>query len=517
MVVKSARLPFPRTLLWGLVLCAALVTTLSILTGKYAKPLLRARVVALLSEKFHADVQLGKFEVSVFRGIRVHGTDLSLRHEARVDVPPLIAVREFYASAGFRGLIGRAWKIDWVELQGLKITVPPRVQGASRAKWSRIRDIPLLIHRMVVDYGEIEILPKEKDKPSHLFAIHDLKMRSVGLLQAAAFSVEVTNPTPPGVIHAAGKFGPWNPDDPGLTPLSANYTFTNADLGVFKGISGTLSSKGQFGGVLNKIEVQGETDTPNFQVLVSGHPLNLHTTFSATVDGTNGNTTLHPVRAHFLRSVIVANGEVVKKPGAHGRSVVLDLKIGSARLEDLLQFAVKSTTPPMTGRVNLTAKFDLPPGSASLVDRLNLIGDFETRDLEFANPGVNEKIETMSRKGLGKPKDENAGNDVSNLQGRFSLEDGVMTFKDLNFAVEGADVQVEGTYGLDSERLNFHGDLRLKAKLSQTMTGFKSILLKPFDEFFRKNGMTQLPIRITGSRGSPSFGLDFHHKKNENP
>jgi hypothetical protein len=52
----------------------------------------------------------------------------------------------------------------------------------------------------------------------------------------------------------------------------------------------------------------------------------------------------------------------------------------------------------------------------------------------------------------------------------------------------------------------------MDAKLSQTMSGYKSILLRPFDPFFRKNQATQLPIKISGTRNEPSFGLDFHHK-----
>jgi hypothetical protein len=72
-----------------------------------------------------------------------------------------------------------------------------------------------------------------------------------------------------------------------------------------------------------------------------------------------------------------------------------------------------------------------------------------------------------------------------------------------------------GTYGLRDEKLDFHGTLRLQAKLSQTTKGIKSFLLKPFDPFFRKNGVTVLPIKVTGTRGQPSFGLDFHRKKDE--
>jgi hypothetical protein len=53
--------------------------------------------------------------------------------------------------------------------------------------------------------------------------------------------------------------------------------------------------------------------------------------------------------------------------------------------------------------------------------------------------------------------------------------------------------------------------LRLQAKLSQTMTGWKSVMLKPFNGFFAgKHGGTEVPIKITGTRENPSFGLDFH-------
>jgi len=35
-------------------------------------------------------------------------------------------------------------------------------------------------------------------------------------------------------------------------------------------------------------------------------------------------------------------------------------------------------------------------------------------------------------------------------------------------------------------------------------------MLKPFDSFFRKGDVTQLPIKVTGTRDKPSFGLDLH-------
>lgn len=76
-------------------------------------------------------------------------------------------------------------------------------------------------------------------------------------------------------------------------------------------------------------------------------------------------------------------------------------------------------------------------------------------------------------------------------------------------------MHLDGTYGLRSGDLDFHGLAQLQAKPSQMVTGFKSDLLKLVDPFFRKNGVTQLPIKITGTREHPSFGLDFHRKKEE--
>ena len=70
-----------------------------------------------------------------------------------------------------------------------------------------------------------------------------------------------------------------------------------------------------------------------------------------------------------------------------------------------------------------------------------------------------------------------------------------------------------GDYGLDGKEFDFRGKARLDAKVSQMMTGWKSILLKPVDPFFSKDGAgTEVPIQITGTQSEPHIGLDFHHK-----
>jgi hypothetical protein len=49
----------------------------------------------------------------------------------------------------------------------------------------------------------------------------------------------------------------------------------------------------------------------------------------------------------------------------------------------------------------------------------------------------------------------------------------------------------------------------MKAKVSQTTTGAKSLFLKLVDPFFRQDGHTVLPIKIDGTIHHPSYGLQL--------
>src|SRR5205814_1645628 len=140
--------------------------------------------------------------------------------------------------------------------------------------------------------------------------IHRLKMHDVGARSAMPFEATLTNAVPPGEIDTQGRFGPWHADEPGATPLRGDFSFARADLGVFHGIAGTLTSKGQFGGTLDFIEANGQADVPNFTVTLSGQPFALHTRYETVIDGTNGNTILKHIEASFLQSSLVASGSV---------------------------------------------------------------------------------------------------------------------------------------------------------------------------------------------------------------
>jgi AsmA-like C-terminal region len=235
----------------------------------------------------------------------------------------------------------------------------------------------------------------------------------------------------------------------------------------------------------------------------------LTASYRAVVDGTNGDTRLEEVRASFLKTSLHASGGVIDVKGVKGRRVTLDITIDDGRLEDVMRFAVKSATPPMTGALRLTTRFDLPPGDQDVVDKLRLNGRFTIDEGRFTDRAVQKQISDLSLRARGRAvPSENRSQVTSTFAGEFALGDGILALRPLTFNIPGAVVDVTGRYALRAETLAFEGDVVLEAKLSQTTDGFKSFLLKAIDPLFRREGRTVVPIRITGTRDRPSFGLN---------
>jgi len=471
-------------------------------------PVNREWVVETLEKRYRCDVELKSFSASFFPAASIAGEGLVLKRRDRANLPPLASIRKFSVSADWLGLLRQPRHFRQVRLEGLVLVIPPRQSQAQAKKERQVS--PFVLDEVFADGAILSILPANLNKPPHVFEIHKLRMQSAGLGQPMSFQVTLTNPTPVGQIQSSGRFGPWNTGEPSLTPVSGNYTFSRAELSTIRGLGGTLSSHGSYEGVLSQIQVQGETDTPDFDLGISGNKLRLKPQFSAVVDGVDGDTLLRPVSAQLLGSTIVARGGVTQVAGKNGRIILLDVNAKPARLEDLLHLAVKSTTPSIIGAASVQAKFDLHPGEEEVAKRLKLDGSFSVQSAHFTNPEVEAKITSLSRRGQGKPRDDDLQNARFDMQGHFVLANSQVTFSSLAFSVPGAAVQFQGTFGLLSQALDFHGTLRLQAKVSQTTTGIKSLLLKPVDPFFEGKGAgTVLPIKITGTRGEPSFQLEI--------
>lgn len=475
----------------------------------------REWVVSELSKRFQSEVSLESLHTHIFPRMGVTGENLAIRYHNRTDLPPMFHVERFSFNLGWMGIFRAPRHIAGVYIENMTITIPPRGEKKPpEEKPKSHRKIPpVIVDEIVCNDTDLVMVPKKEGKEPLDWDIHDLVLKSVGADRPFDFHGNLTNAKPKGEIATKGSFGPWEEDEPGDTPVSGTYEFTNADLGPFPGIAGILSSMGKYDGQLNQIEVSGETDTPDFSLDPINRGVPLHTEYSATVDGTDGDTYLHPVRATLAHSLIVANGSVINEREQHGHLITLDVSAPNARIEDVLLLATKTGRPFLSGALELKTKFLLPPGKVKVLDKLKLEGEFTVQNGRWTDEQVKEQLQSLSRHAEGHPSDEEAGSAVSNFHGHFRFDKGVVAFRDLTFSVPGASVDLTGNYNLHSEQLDFKGHLRLQAKISQTVTGAKSFFLKAIDPFFAKNGAgTELPITITGTRDAPTMGVSAFHK-----
>jgi hypothetical protein len=527
---RSRRLRWILIVLVVLAIGGAVFVSYSV---SHALPIVRARVIETLSARFKSRIELPDFHVSLANGLGVEGTGLRIFSQSESGSEPeqpIITVAEFQFQTGFRNLFRSPMHVDTVHIRGMVVDIPhgkhadssnpttqPKLKPAaesSKAKWPK--EFRIIVDQLVFDDTQVVIKTHNQGKPPTILQITKLTMKNVGPGQPMPFQATLINPRPVGNIDSTGLFGPFDEAEPRDTPVSGNYSFTHADLSTFRGISGILASTGGYQGTLGRIEVEGKTDTPDFRLESSGHQVDLRTDFHAIVDGTDGDTYLEPVVARFLHSSLTAKGKVIRTTETHGHDIELNVVIDQARIEDLLQLAVRTEPPVISGPVIMHTRMSLPPGPETVIDRLKLNGTFKIVAGTFSSAKIQDRINDLSLRGQGKPQLVKQAGDItvpSDLTGTFRLDNSVMTFSQFEFSVPGARSDVHGEYSLDGNVFDFHGTLKLKAKLSQLTTGWKSILLKPIDPFFSKDGAgTEVPFRVTGTRSEPHFGLDFHDK-----
>jgi hypothetical protein len=510
----------------GGIAAVVLITTAIVATyiANNFEPVIRTRIIQELEQRFDSQVQLEKLNISAIPRLHVVGKGLTLKMNRYPDLPPILQADEFSFRVEWQDLTTPRRHISLVRLKGLQLNMPPRGKpsaqpgnpppsspppAAAEAPKEESSAPEIIVDQIVADKTMLRLWPREANKPPKEFELIGLRILGAGPGRPLSYSTKMTNYKPPGLIDSMGQFGPWHKDLPSETPLSGNYTFTKADLGVFKGIAGTLNSAGKFNGILGRIEVDGETQTPDFQIRMAQHKVPLTTKFHAIVDGTDGDTYLEPVEAKILNTTMTVRGKVEGVKGEKGKNIVLDVVMPSGRLEDLMQLAVKGR-PAMRGAVTLKTKLDIPRGNVDVIEKLGLDGNFVITNARFVNQDIQGKIDGFSRRASGRPGDKEIENVRSTITGTFLLKDTLLHMPKMKFATEGAEVEARGEYGLRSEKMDFDGVLRMDAKASQAFQGMKSILLKPFDPLVsRKDHGTVLSIKIEGTREHPKFGLDI--------
>ncbi len=486
---------------------------------KRAEPILKGRVIETLSTRFDSHVELDDLQVSLIKGLAISGKGLRIFSPDDVVAAgakdPLIAIQQFEFHAGLIGLFLKPTHVGTVHVQGLAINIPPksmRQQGASKSRYHG--KLKIVVDEIVFDDSKLVIGTDKPDKDPKTFDLKHIVLHEVGSHSASPYEAWLTNAIPKGEIHAVGTFGPWDTEAPGDSTVTGKYTFEHADLNTIKGIGGILHSVGEFTGRLDRIEVHGTADVPDFSLDTANHPVPLETRFSAIVDGTSGDTYLQPVDAKLGESEFSCSGAVVNHKG-QGHSIDLDVNVPAGRIQDFLKLAVKTQPVVMTGVLGMKTSLHIRPGKESVTQKLELKGDFTLQQMHFTNADVQDKVDMLSLRAEGLPKQAKPGaaDVASRMTGKFQMADGKLNLQDLNYAMPGATVRLAGVYTLDGKKFDFTGKVRTQAKLSQMVaTRWKSWMLKVADPFFHKNGAgAEIPVKITGTNTAPKFGLDIGH------
>jgi hypothetical protein len=481
-------------------------------------PFTRAAVTKTLQDRFAREVTIRKFRSTYFPpGCVAEGIDFL--HRKRKDLPPLISVETLTIRSAYSGLLRIHKLVNYVQVAGLHVRVPPKSPGASHQILPLTNSTSgksLTIGEMATDNAVVEFLSNRPSENRFTLRIDHLTLNHVGQNDPLVFHARFNNVEPPGEIRSDGQFGPWDDDDPGSTGLSGSCSYEHAKLGVFEGIAGTLSSHGRFSGTLGHIDVQGDADVPDFGVAGGGHKEHLASNFHAVVDGTNGDTSLTRVESHFGKTTVISQGDVKGHPGQHGKMVMLSMSVPQGRIEDLLRLITGSVRPAETGSIRLHTKVELAPGPEAFLRRLHLDGGFGIGSGHFTNPEIQEPVNRLAKSARGETKhQENADTSIvlSNLKGNVSASGGIARLSKISFTEPGTLAEIEGTYNLIDKKLDLRGILHTSGKLADTKPGFKSLVLRALGPFLKKKSITVVPFVIKGTSSDPSFALDLTAKR----
>jgi hypothetical protein len=420
-------------------------------------PFTRDIVVRALQEKFSSTVEVKAFHGTYFPpGCVAEG--VTFRRNSDRDDPPIATIEKLTIRGAYWEFFRTPKRVRRVRIKGLRMFLS---SGSERignaAPPGSPKQSALIIDQIIAEGAVVEFASSQSGKEPLKFEIHKLTLNSVADDRPMSFHAALMNAKPPGEIRTEGQFGPLQPRDVGQTRLSGSYDFQRADLGGFSGIGGTLASTGKFNGVLEHIEIEGSTDTPDFQVTRSHHAVHLKTQFQGSVNGMDGDVSLQSVHAQLEQTSVVSHVEVAKKAASEGKTISLGATEVRGRIQDWLRLLSKADPPAFTGEMNFRAHVLVPPGKRSFIERVNLQGDFGIDAASFARSTTQEKVDNLSQLAQGEKKNDDPASVVENLKGHVVLNHAIATFSDLSFSVPGALAHVHGTYGLLTEQVNLHG------------------------------------------------------------
>lgn len=482
-------------------------------------PFTQDNITQSLAQQAGSTVKIGHFR-EVFFPHPGCVADNIVFHRSVGSGPTFLVIHKLTVIGSYHGLL--ADHLSTVRMDGLHmIILRPQPPNTVSSLPTSVGALPAgeSIGEVIADGSVVEFRKPGQDQPYEVFSIPKLAFHDLQGSNPLQYQASIKISQPPAELEVSGKFGPWEASRPGQAVMSGAYELKKLDLGAFSAFGGTVTSKGNFDGVLQSVKVQGSADTPNFVLRSSGHLIHMAADFGATVNGLNGDVSLDAMQLRYGGTTIVGAGTIAAENGAPGKTVRLQLSSKQARIQDLLWPFISDAQPPITGPIVFRGDATLPPGSQSFLNRVQLQGDFGISDAKYPNPQTQKTIDVLSAKARGKAGklediDDKLGSAaydpgrvLSNVTGHVLLTHGIAKLTDISFRVPGAHAHMNGTYDLHNYRIDLHGHMWMDTSLSKATTGVKAFLMKIIEPFTKK-GRTKgsiVSLTIGGTYENPTY------------
>jgi hypothetical protein len=476
------------------------------------------KIRPLLEDDLASQVEVSSYHRIYFPNPGFVATGLTLRRKLALNLPPFGHAEMMEVRGRWSDLLLLRQRVQTVEVTGLHIVVPPVGSQANRQNFppgssSDFTGPDTAIEMFKIHNSILEIM--KNDGKRLIFPVRELDLAHFEKDKAINYTVDMQNAIPSGRIESQGTFGPLNPKEMAITPVSGMFTFTGVNLHDVGNIAGTLSSKGQFRGQLGALEAQADSITPNFSV-DGGRATHVAGSVQCTVNGINGDVALNDIELETGATTVHAIGTVQGSPKATN----LDIDVKRGRAEDVMRPFIREEVP-ITGAVGLHSHAYLEPlaHGGGFLHRLHISGAFDVPAERVTDAKTEKSLTDFSHRAQGKTRTDSEdaparADTLSSLKGPTLIQDGIASSRHLQFKMPGAQADLSGTFNFHNKVVHLVGNLRMDTDISHTATGFKSFLLKPLAPFFKKkNAGALVPIAVTGSPGHYQVAQDITHKK----
>jgi len=491
--------------LTAVLLLAALAGTAIWLSRNW--PFTQAAVTRDLQGHLNGRLTIGRFRETFFPPGCV-ASDLRVDYADGKKEAPKMAAGDLIVQGSWHGLLTHT--LQKIKVVGLHIEIPAGDSTGSLFA----RGGPSKVHGI----GEVEFNDSEFKTEPLYFQAKQLVLDRIGAGEQIDFRGTLVTDKPRGELSGKGRVGPWKSGNLAAIPISGTYSFQHADLHTFSNLKGILAASGKFDGNLQRINVAGVVDIPQFHVDGSAQAVRLMGRYQAAIDTNDADTQLEQVEAHVGHTFILGHGDISGTPGSQGKTAHMELVVNQGRVEDLLNYFSEEKHPSMTGAVKLHANAVLPPGPGFL-KKLQLTGDFGVAGGKFTGASRQTAINDLSASAWDKAtheKESKAQEDtrtaISNLRGHVAVREGNALLSNVSLDFPGATSEMGGNFNLLTKGVDIHGTLQTTGTISQAASGFKALMLKVATPFLKKKQTTVVPFAITGTASNPKIGLDLKRK-----